>query len=118
MRLYTYQILDTNETSCICTIQLNELHDVFRGHFPETPILPGVYYLEIISEILQQQLLQTITFKSASNIKFLAPILPQSTPCFELSIHWKEEGTTLTINAIAQKDNVIFSKLKCLYELN
>ncbi len=118
MRLYTYQIIDANETSCICTIQLNELHEVFKGHFPETPILPGVYYLEMISEILKQQHSQTMTFKSASNIKFLAPILPQTTPYFELSIQWKKEGATLTINAIAQKDNVIFSKLKCLYEFS
>ncbi len=118
MSLYTYRIIDADETSCVCSIHLNESHEVFRGHFPETSILPGVYYLELISEILQQQHSEKITFKSASNIKFLAPILPQSTPSFELSIQWKEENTTLTINAIAQKDNVIFSKLKCLYEFN
>ncbi len=118
MSLYTFLIIDTSETSCVCSIQLNESHEVFRGHFPETSILPGVYYLEMISEILKHQHSENLTFKSAANIKFLVPILPSSTPSFELSIQWEKENTMLTINAVAQKDNVIFSKLKCLYEFN
>lgn len=118
MSLFTYQTLKSNPTSCLCEIHLNTRDDVFKGHFPATPILPGVYYLEIISAILNEQLSKNITFKSASNIKFLAPILAENTQKFQLSIQWKQEDSQLSINAIAQNETVIFSKLKCQYELS
>ena len=49
-----YKILSEEKTSdskYTFTILVNEKHDVFKGHFPGNPIMPGVCMIQIIKEL-------------------------------------------------------------------
>ena len=60
--------------------------DIFRGHFPENPITPGVYLAEAMAQAADLILLtipgnegKTPLFLSMSRMRFMRPVLPGST---------------------------------------
>ena len=52
------------------TIELNENHDIFKGHFEQMPVVPGVCQTQLIKELLQQTLDKPLVLAKGSNIKF------------------------------------------------
>jgi 3-hydroxyacyl-[acyl-carrier-protein] dehydratase len=57
-------------------IKINSDHNIFKGHFPGKPIVPGVTYIEMIREIMELVIKKKILLKEASNIKFLSVTNP------------------------------------------
>ncbi|MGZ3863730.1 MAG: 3-hydroxyacyl-ACP dehydratase [Bacteroidia bacterium] len=58
------------------TIRLNEDHPVYDGHFPGSPVTPGVVLVQIIKEVLEKELNKKTFLSEGDNIKFLAPVIP------------------------------------------
>ena len=58
-------------------ISINEKHEVFKGHFPGNPIMPGVCMMQIIKEITEQITESKLLMESLSNVKFMALINPE-----------------------------------------
>ena len=58
-------------------LTLNENHEVFKGHFPEQPVLPGVCQILIVTELLEKELDLKLLLNKANNIKFLKMIDPK-----------------------------------------
>jgi 3-hydroxyacyl-[acyl-carrier-protein] dehydratase len=58
-------------------IKLNPYHEVFKGHFPNNPVLPGVVSIQIVLEFFSKVLNTNHTIIEAQNIKFLKIIDPQ-----------------------------------------
>lgn len=58
-------------------IKLNPNHEVFKGHFPNNPVLPGVVSIQIVLEFFSKVLNTNHTIIEAQNIKFLKIIDPQ-----------------------------------------
>ena len=57
-------------------ISLNPEHEIYQGHFPGNPIVPGACQVRIITEILSEIEQREVQLKEADNIKFLAMINP------------------------------------------
>lgn len=57
-------------------IELSPSHEIFNGHFPGNPILPGVCIVQILKEILMGQLDNKLILNYASSIKYLSVINP------------------------------------------
>ena len=66
----------TTATSVQATVRLNPGHAIFAGHFPGQPVVPGVCMLQIIKELLESAVQQTLQLVKASNIKFLTVLTP------------------------------------------
>ena len=81
-------------------VKVNSDHEIFRGHFPDQPIVPGVTYIEMIREILNQLLKSSLKLKEASNIKFLSITNPEINP--ELNFNF---------NLILKETNLIAAKV-------
>ena len=59
------------------TIAINKNHEIFKGHFPETPIIPGVCMLQIIKEIAEEITKQKLVLQKLVNVKFLTLMNPE-----------------------------------------
>lgn len=57
-------------------ILINEKHEIFKGHFPGNPIMPGVCMMQIIKELTEQITESGLIMESLSNVKFMALINP------------------------------------------
>ena len=58
----------------------------FAGHFPNRPLLPGIFQLEI-TRLTAELVLQTpLAVRAITKAKFLRPIIPDETVCVELKL--------------------------------
>ena len=69
-------------------VRLNSGHDIFRGHFPGNPVLPGICSLMIVRECASRMAGLPLTYASVGESKFLSAITPDD----ELSIALKVTG--------------------------
>ena len=85
-------------------IELNEHHDIFKGHFPGNPVMPGVCFVQIIKDILSKCIGENIVLKSASNIKFLEIVNPVLNKNLDIEITLKnfrsKIESSININSI------------------
>ena len=58
-------------------------HPAFAGHFPGTPIVPGVVLLDQVLHALGSELGLTVTDWQISSVKFLSPLTPGETASLE-----------------------------------
>ncbi|HOZ73836.1 MAG TPA: 3-hydroxyacyl-ACP dehydratase [Flavobacterium sp.] len=98
---YKIMSLDKNENQHQAIIVVNEKHEVFKGHFPGNPIMPGVCMMQIIKELTEQITGCQLVLQTLSNVKFMALINPDVTPelRLELDIIETEDGLVKVKNA-------------------
>ena len=70
----------------------------FAGHFPGSPILPGVFQLEMARAAAEWTLACALTVREISKAKFQRPILPEETVRLALKI--SEADGTIRARAI------------------
>lgn len=73
---YTVSGPVTDDGSIQVMLTINPHHDIFRGHFPEQPVVPGVCMLQIVKELLQKSLGKPVRLQTGHDLKFLAVIDP------------------------------------------
>ena len=72
--------------SIVTTFYVDPAREIFKGHFPEEPVLPGVYSVECMAQSADILLLSTERyagkiplFLGINNVRFLRKILPGDT---------------------------------------
>jgi 3-hydroxyacyl-[acyl-carrier-protein] dehydratase len=73
------------------TLHLNTAHPIFKGHFPDRPVLPGACQLQMIRELLSHITAKTYRLKKATGIKFITPIDPRQSGTIRLNLQYGEE---------------------------
>lgn len=58
-------------------IRLNPGHEIYKAHFPEQPITPGVIIVRMAMELLSDALGRKAHLVGAPNIKFSSPLFPR-----------------------------------------
>lgn len=101
-----------NSHSFNSTIELNPNHEIYKGHFPQIPVAPGVCLIQAIKEILMAKLQTKLILTEGSNIKFLILINPKETKQFQVDFIVKRTDSTLDINANYTNNAKIFLKFK------
>lgn len=73
-----YTILNSSqkEDGLSVLVKINKNHQIFKGHFPNHPVTPGVCTLQIIKELTEHHVQKNLFLKSARNVKFMAIINP------------------------------------------
>lgn len=114
---YKITSLDKNGNQYQAIIVVNEKHEVFKGHFPGNPIMPGVCMMQIIKELTEQITDCPLILQTLSNVKFMALINPDVTPelRLELDIQETEDGLVKVKNASYFNDTTAL-KLSSVYK--
>ncbi|WP_294959192.1 3-hydroxyacyl-ACP dehydratase [uncultured Flavobacterium sp.] len=115
-----YKILSEEKTSdskYTVAILVNEKHEVFKGHFPGNPIMPGVCMIQIIKELTESITKSSLMIQSLANVKFMALINPEVTPelRLELDITTTEDGLVKVKNTTYFNDTTAL-KLSNVYK--
>lgn len=98
------------------TVRLNSSHVIFKVHFPETPIVPGVCQIQIISELLEDYLGKRIYLNEVKNIKFLAILDPIQTKRFDIIFQKLiVEEDKLRTTVLLQNVDKQFAKISLIY---
>ena len=105
--------LSSRNSGIVTTIKLNPDHDVYKGHFPNQPIVPGVIQLQIIKELMEKHTGKELFMGSIQRVKYLVPIIPTNTPQldFTLANSNTDENKIKSTVSIGFQDR-IFTKVK------
>ena len=101
------------------TILVNEKHEIFKGHFPGNPIMPGVCMIHIIKELTEKITQKTLMIQTLSNVKFMALINPENNPELRLELDItiteddlvKVKNTTYFNDTVALKLSNVYKKI-------
>ncbi len=97
------------------TAQLDQKHNIFNGHFPETPVVPGVCTIDMIKDCCKDLLKRPIRFIKIKECKFLAAILPHLHTEIEVNIKLKETECCEVIAEVCFESQKML-KLKAVIE--
>lgn len=108
---------NTADNKYSAMLLINEKHEVFKGHFPGNPIMPGVCMMQIIKELTEKITETSLFMQSLSNVKFMALINPFNTPelRLELDVTTTEENLVKVKN-ITYFDETVALKLSSVYK--
>jgi 3-hydroxyacyl-[acyl-carrier-protein] dehydratase len=114
---YTITSLEnTADSKYRVLILINEKHEVFKGHFPGNPIMPGVCMMQIIKELTEQITESRLFMQSLSNVKFMALINPFQTPELRLELDVTiTEDNLVKVKNVSYFDETVALKLSSVY---
>jgi 3-hydroxyacyl-[acyl-carrier-protein] dehydratase len=111
---YQIEYIQRDPNSVSCKVSFNMQHDIFKGHFPQQPVVPGVCMMEMVKELLEQQTDQPLWLRDAGNVKFLQLITPDISPI--ISISWEKNKQGYDVNASFKNDVSDLFKLTGKFE--
>ncbi|MDL2262298.1 beta-hydroxyacyl-ACP dehydratase [Bacteroidales bacterium OttesenSCG-928-I21] len=113
-----FSIISRSETTNSTTfvVEFNAEHEIYKAHFPNNPITPGVCIIQVIKELFSDLKQKKFFIKQVKSVKFTSPINPLVTPkvSYQLDIEDTDEENSYHIKAITYADNTIFSKVNLL----
>lgn len=111
---YSIEYMQREPNSLLCKVVFNTQHDIFKGHFPGQPVVPGVCMMEMVKELLEQAVDKALWLRNAGQVKFLQLITPDVQPMINVS--WNENKGSMTVNASFKSDTSDLFKLTGSFE--
>jgi 3-hydroxyacyl-[acyl-carrier-protein] dehydratase len=115
--LYTVQSLDQNEQEVNAQVKLHADHDVFKGHFPGNPIMPGVCMIQMIKEITEKVTEKALFLSVATNVKFMAKINPEENEVIDLSLKISQDDDIIKVKNITSYGHTVALKLSTTFKI-
>lgn len=112
---YTIVELDSsNKENVKAIIDLNKDHEVYKGHFPGNPVVPGVCLTQIIKEVMENVENAELSLVYADNIKFLAVVNPEinNRLQIDLKVKYDTEQNLIKVNSVTHFNDQVFYKFK------
>lgn len=98
-------------------VELNATHDIFKGHFPGSPVVPGVCLVQISKEILERSLDTPAQLIQSSQIKFLAVVDPTVNAALQVNLEIKEQEGSIAATSTISSAEKIFFKFKGVFKV-
>ncbi len=117
--LYTIADKKTEGSGVFYQILLDKNHFIYKAHFPNEPITPGVCIIQIAKELLEDYLHEEYEISYIKNIKFLSVLSPLSTPTVAYvfdKVTFLPETNECKTQVQVQQDNVLFAKLSIIFK--
>jgi len=111
---YSVKEFNFTDNQLKAIIELNPEHDVFKGHFPNNPVTPGVCMLQILKELTEQATNTNLFIKECSNVKFMALINPEVNEVLAITIDINQVEENFKIKASASFQETVALKVNAL----
>lgn len=112
--LNNFSISETGKVQA--EVGLNAAHAIFKGHFPDNPVVPGVCLIQISKEVLEKSLNTTTQLVQSSQVKFLAVVDPTVVSVLQVAVDTKEQDGLISANAVISAGEKVFFKFKGVFK--
>jgi len=107
--------VEEKENTVHFTVSIYSGHEIFKGHFPQQPIVPGVFALQMIKECLEYIHNKKYHYSELVNCKFSNPIFPEQDR--DILIECELAGSLQLKTTIKSKDTVYLTLKAKLNEI-
>jgi 3-hydroxyacyl-[acyl-carrier-protein] dehydratase len=114
---YTVKEKSSAENKINVVIELNAAHEIYKGHFPQQPIVPGVCQMQIVKEILEETTGKKLRMGNGDNIKFTGMIIPNKDSLVHIELTYQDKDGMLTTEAKLFAGDIIFTKYKGKFKI-
>jgi len=97
-------VTETGRTTAV--LKINPDHEIFRGHFPGQPVVPGVCMMQIVKELLETATNRSLRLHTGLDLKFLSVIDPGKNS----TIHAETDYTELASGDINVTARIFFNE--------
>lgn len=115
---FTISSIQKEEASVQVVLELNPSHQIFAGHFPNQPVVPGACLLQMVKEIMETALDTKLHLINAHQLKFMSPIDPDKGKeiqgAFTFSIAGNKE---VNISATFTHETIVCFKCKAIFSI-
>ena len=115
--LYTIQAFETDGNHATVAIRLNKAHEIFKGHFPGNPVMPGVCMIQIIKELTEMKVRKDLFLSNCSNIKFMAIINPEKNEDLQLDLDISEAEGQVKVKNVTFFGDTLALKLNATFKI-
>lgn len=115
--LYEVKDFESNGGEIVTTVTLNKDHEIFEGHFPGNPIMPGVCMIQMIKELTERATDKNLFLSKCSNIKFMAIINPTKNNILTLKIDQREEDGMIKVKNTTSFEDTLALKLNASFKI-
>lgn len=113
---FTINTIETVDFDIKTELVINAEHQIFEGHFPEQPVVPGVCMMQMVKEIMEAVTQKKTNLVKAMEMKFLAVINPLQNNIIQASLHYSVDGNnTIVVSATLFKDELTHFKFKGIF---
>ncbi|MDN3583545.1 hypothetical protein [Mucilaginibacter flavus] len=114
---FQYTAPQINGDIATTTITLNANHQIFEGHFPGQPVVPGVCMMQMVKEVLESIVGGKTKLLKAVDMKFLAILNPVVNGTANMQITYTvNEFDTINVTALIQHETSTFLKFKGVFK--
>lgn len=113
---YTITQLEQDSNSLQAAIAFNAAHDIFKGHFPGQPVVPGVCMVQIVKEFMEKATGTPLVFRKGNQVKFLQLLVPAAGATVQVQISWQPEAGKYITRADFKRDTATVFKLDGVFE--
>jgi 3-hydroxyacyl-[acyl-carrier-protein] dehydratase len=107
----------TDGNTSTTTITLNAGHQIFEGHFPGQPVVPGVCMMQMVKEVLENIVGTKTKLVKAGDMKFLAILNPQVNGAANMHVTYTTtDDGNLKVDALIQQETSTFFKFKGIFK--
>ena len=97
-------------------VRLNATHPIYRAHFPDHPITPGVCLVQMVGELLGDRVGRRLQLSKVVNLKFIAPISPLEKPDLEVRFAAvDDDGTQLKARGSIETGGKVLTKFSLVF---
>jgi 3-hydroxyacyl-[acyl-carrier-protein] dehydratase len=113
--LYTVLAIDHSDNTIHAVLEVDQHNEIFKGHFPDHPVLPGACILQMVKEVFEQAMGNPYRLEKAENLKFLTVVDPQTVNSLHLEINYVIEEAAARVNASLTTDEGVAFKLQGVF---
>ena len=107
------EIVKSEQSDYCISFNCNQDHEIFKGHFPDEPILPGVCMVQFVRECIENAFNKKLQLKNSKTVKFIHIIDPRKEDklVLELKTNLTENGI-IEAKAAIKNDSTIFFQMR------
>jgi len=109
--------IEENGNTCRFMVSIYPEHEVFKGHFPQHPVVPGVFALQMIKECLEWVRNKRYRYCELVNCKFSRPIYPEQNKDLLIESDFDCADSLLLKASVQSKDTVHITLVAKLEEI-
>ncbi len=98
-------------------LHINKEHELYKGHFPDRPVTPGVILMQLFKEEAERISGKNLQLEKATNVKFTSVVDPNQDEHLILNFQITEDSEGISLKGTAVNNNAISLKINAFYKI-